>query len=430
MTPATMTSARTYLDHNATAPLRPQARAAMLAAFDLAGNASSVHAEGRRARAMIETAREKVAAFAGARPEQVVFTSGATEANNWALSAGWRTIIQSAIEHESVLAPARALGGASGAHLIEIGCTDDGRVRVEDLADAISKVARDAASRALVSLQTANSETGVLQPVMEIAQLAHTHGLLVHTDAVQAAGRVPLEFRTLGVDLMSLSAHKLGGPKGAGALVMRDGLDLPAFMQGGSQERRRRAGTENIAAIAGFGAAVTAAADEIATMREVERLRDELERGVGRLTPSAVVIGAKSARLPNTSCIAVPGVQAAMLLIKLDLAGVAVSAGSACSSGKIGGSHVLAAMGLPKAIADAAIRISLGPTSTKADIQRFLDVWDQIHGGKRDVTKALAQAPTLVVADALAQAPTRGAQQTSNHASAAMLPPARALAGE
>lgn len=374
-----MTRARTYLDHNATAPLLAQARAAMLAALDLNGNASSVHAEGRRARGVVETAREQVAALVNAKPEEVVFTSGATEANNWVVRGGWDTLFVAAIEHDSVLAPARM----TGARVVELPASPAGVARI----GAIDTMA-EGAGRALVCLQAANSETGVVQPVAEVASLARRQGLCVHTDAVQAAGRISQDFRALGIDFMSLSAHKIGGPKGVGALVVRDGVELAAFISGGGQERRRRAGTENIAAIAGFGAAATAAKTGLGAMARIRTLRDRLEDGVRALTPAVVVIGGGAGeRLPNTSCIGLPGDQAATLLIKLDLAGIAISAGSACSSGKIGASHVLAAMAIDEAVAGAAVRISLGPASIADDIDNFLEAWAAIHQSSHGAPK-------------------------------------------
>ncbi|MCB1511516.1 MAG: cysteine desulfurase [Hyphomicrobiaceae bacterium] len=365
-----MNAARTYLDANATAPLRPVARNAVLAAMEQLGNPSSVHTEGRTARRIIEDARERVAALAGARPSEVVFTSGATEANNAAIAGGWDAIITSGIEHDAVLAPARA----RGAHLVEVpaggdGVVDAGAVATALLSDPIVR------GRVLVSVQMANNETGVVQPVAEIADFARAHGALVHTDAVQAAGRVPLSFADLGVDLMALSAHKIGGPFGVGALVVRDGFDLKRWIVGGGQERRRRAGTENVAAIAGFGAAAEAARNELAAMRRIADLRDRLEAGVRASTPDAVIIAQGSLRLPNTSAVAWPGQSAETLVIKLDLAGIAVSAGSACSSGKVGSSHVLQAMGLAPEIARSAIRVSLGWQSSEADIEAFLQAW-------------------------------------------------------
>ena len=235
----------------------------------------------------------------------------------------------------------------------------------------------------MFSLQLANSETGVLQPVRDMAATLTGTGKIFHTDAVQAVGRVAVDFKQLGVDLMSISAHKIGGPQGVGALVVRAGVELPALMLGGGQQRWRRSGTENVAGIAGFGAAAKAALAGLAGAGEVARLRDRLEAAVLEITPECVIVGAnatdRASRLPNTSCIAVPGVEAATLLIKLDLAGIAVSAGSACSSGKIGGSHVLTAMGIDPALARSAIRVSLGYTSTEHDVAHFVAAWTAIH---------------------------------------------------
>jgi cysteine desulfurase len=367
-----MSQARTYLDWNATAPLRPQAHAAMLAALDVTGNPSSPHAEGRRARKLMEDAREQVAALVSASPADVVFTSGGTEANNAVLTGGWREIHLAGIEHDSVLAPARR----SGAKLIDLPVDADGVVKAPAFAAGGSK---------LLSLQIANNETGVLQPVAEIAAAARAHGNAVHTDAVQAVGRTPINFRALGVDFLTLSAHKLGGPKGIGALVVRDSASLPALIAGGGQERRRRAGTENVAAIAGFGAAAAAAASAgVADAARIAALRDALERELVSISPSAVVIGAGAPRLPNTTNVAVPGTSAETLVIALDLAGIAVSAGAACSSGKVGTSHVLQAMGVAPALARAAIRISLGWETTGENIAAFLQAWTQIMNRTRE----------------------------------------------
>ena len=371
-----MSRPRTYLDWNATAPLRREARAAMVAALDVAGNPSSPHAEGRRARGLVEDAREQVAALVGAGPAEVVFTSGGTEANNAVLAAGWDAILLSGIEHDSVLAPARG----SGAQLIDVPVGRDGVARHQCLGLHV-RPWRD--GRALVSLQMANNETGALQPVAATAGWARQHSLAMHSDAVQAAGRVPIDVRTLGVDYLTLSAHKLGGPKGVGALVIRDGASLPAFVTGGGQERRRRAGTENVAAIAGFGAAAAAARRDLAEIDKVRALRDRLEAEVREIAPEAVVIAEEADRLPNTSSLGLPGASAETLVIALDLEGVAVSAGAACSSGKVGASHVLAAMGLAPDIARAAIRISLGPASTERDIAAFLAAWHRIAATRR-----------------------------------------------
>jgi cysteine desulfurase len=371
-----MASTRAYLDWNAGAPLRPEARTAVLATLDVVGNPSSPHAEGRRVRAIVEDAREEVAALVGAKPAEVVFTSGATEANNAVLAGGWQAVLLAGIEHDSVLAPARNLACSGKARILDLAVDGRGRIAVEDVA----RGGREAAvtGPALLSLQLANNETGVVQPVAAAATAAGAHGLAVHTDAVQAAGRMAVNFKALGVDFLSLSAHKLGGPKGVGALVIRDGAALPAFIAGGGQERRRRAGTENVPAIAGFGAAARAAAGDLKAMERVRSLRDRIEAEVMAITPSAVVIGADVERLPNTTSVALPGASAETLVIALDLAGVAVSAGAACSSGKVGASHVLEAMGLEPALARAAVRISIGWSTTERDVAAFAGAWAHV----------------------------------------------------
>ena len=355
-----------YLDHNATAPLRPEAAAALCRALEVTGNASSVHGYGRRARALIEDARERLAAFVGARPAELIFTSGGTEANNMALrglAAG--RILVSAGEHDSVL------NAVPGATRIPLGA--DGLV---DL-DALRELLAEGPEPALVSVMLANNETGVIQPMARIVALAREGGALVHSDAVQAAGKIPLDFATLGVDLLSLSAHKLGGPPGVGALVIAEGARCDPLLRGGGQERRRRAGTENLPGIAGFAAA--AAAAELDRFAALASLRDELERRLRAAAPEVKVYGAGSPRLPNTSCFGLPGLAAETQVMALDLAGVAVSAGAACSSGKVAPSHVLRAMGVDEAEAGAAIRVSLGWDSRAEDIERFLEAWCALY---------------------------------------------------
>jgi cysteine desulfurase len=366
---------RTYLDYNATAPLRPEARAAMLAAMDETGNPSSVHSEGRRARAIVETARERVAALVGAKPLEVVFTSGATEANAWVINAGgWDTVFACDVEHESVRTPLME----SRARIVKVPVDTDGVADVTAIATGV--LCGAPIGRALVMLQVANNETGVTQPIGGVAHFARNHGLTMHTDAVQAAGRLPLDMETLGVDTLSMSAHKLGGPKGVGALIIRDGTKLANLITGGGQERRRRGGTENVVGIAGFGAAAAMAADDVLNIERIRRMRDRLEREALALSPSAAVIGAAVPRLANTTCIGLPGLSAETLVIKFDLAGVAISAGAACSSGKVGTSHVLAAQNLDPATARAAIRISLGWNTSDACVDAFLRVWaDIVH---------------------------------------------------
>lgn len=354
-------SAGLYLDANATEPLRPEARAAVIGALEAGGNPSSVHAAGRAARRLLEGARETLAARFGARAQDLVFTSGGTEANALAIRGlgQGRRVLAGATEHAAVLAAAPGAGS--------IPVRPDGTV---DLA-ALSALL-EAGGPALVCLMLANNETGVLHPLAGAAELCRRHGALLHVDAVQAAGRVPLDLAATGADSLALSGHKLGGPPGAGALLLRPGLDLPALIAGGGQERGRRGGTEPLPAIAGFAAA--AGASDPAAAGRLAALRDRIEAGIRALAPEAVIAGAGAPRLPNTSSIILPGVPAETQVIALDLAGIRVSAGAACSSGKVARSHVLAAMGFGEA-AGCGIRVSL-PWNVPEDApERFLDAW-------------------------------------------------------
>jgi cysteine desulfurase len=376
-------SPRVYLDWNATAPLRPEAQAAMTAALALVGNPSSVHAEGRAAHRAIEQAREQVAALVGGEARNVTFTSGGTEANMLALSA-WsgggsagrcERLLVSAIEHPSVLA-----GGRFDRQATEtIPPTADG---VVDLAALHKLLAARPEERPLVSIMLANNETGVIQPVREAATLVHEAGGLLHVDAVQAAGRMAVDIEELGADLLTLSAHKLGGPKGAGALVRRDqALHTTPHLKGGGQERGLRAGTENVAGIAGFGAAAAAARLSLEAERDhMLRLRQRLETGLRAATPEVMIFGSVAERLPNTTLFAVPGMKAETAIIAFDLEGVAVSSGAACSSGKVQPSHVLAAMGTGPELSQAAVRVSLGPNTTEIDLERFQEAWLRVAG--------------------------------------------------
>ncbi len=355
----------------------------MVAALDCSGNPSSVHTEGRAARALVEEAREKVAALVDASASEIIFTSGATEANNMVISAPWSRALVTEVEHESVLAPAEQ----ASFDVKKIPVTDTGLVSTDEVLVEIERLSnlQTEAMSVCLSLQMANSETGVMQPVDLLADRVRDHELFVHTDAVQAVGKVPLSFRELGVDAMSLSAHKFGGPKGIGALVLKTGAKIPSLLWGGSQENRKRAGTENLAAIAGFGRAAETARADAEKQKEISQLRDTLEQKLAERTPKSRIIGEGAQRLPNTSCVAYPGKVAETLVIALDLAGIAVSAGSACSSGKIGRSHVLEAMNLTPEVADSAIRVSLGWSTTSADIDRFVTAWEQIvFRGKND----------------------------------------------
>lgn len=364
-----MTVERTiYLDHNATTPLRPEAAAAIGAAMGLVGNPSSVHRDGRASRRVIEDAREQVAALVAATPAAVIFTSGGTEANALALRGSARArILVSAVEHVSVL------DAADGAERIAV--DGDGVVVPAALEAMLAADPRPA----LVSVMLANNETGVIQPVRALAEIARRHGALVHCDAVQAAGKMPIDFAELGADLLSLSAHKLGGPGGVGALVV-GAADVTPQLRGGGQERRRRAGTENLLGIAGFGAAAAASAGgslgAAATLMTSRRGR--LEAAIGEVTPGARILGAGRDRLANTTCVLVPEVAGETLVMALDLAGIAVSAGSACSSGKVAASHVLRAMGLGEHLARCGIRVSTGWTNTQQDIDDFVAAWRMI----------------------------------------------------
>jgi len=372
---------RAYFDWNATAPVRPQAAAAAQRALSLPGNPSSIHAEGRAARHLIEEAREDVARLVGARPAEVIFTSSGTEANALALTPAIETATEkkprdklfiSAIEHSSV----RAGGRFPREAIEEVPVDADGRVKLGVLANALSRAARP-----LVSIMLANNETGVIQPVAEAAEIVHAAGGLLHVDAVQAAGRMPIDIAALGADLITLSAHKIGGPKGVGALVRaREDIHFAdPLIRGGGQERGLRAGTENVAGIAAFGAAAAAARAQLAEeTAHMLRLRNQLEEGLRAVTRQAVIFGAGAERLPNTTLFALAGMKAETAVIAFDLEGVAVSSGAACSSGKVQPSHVLAAMGVSPPVTRAALRASLGWTTTQAEIELFLNAWRKL----------------------------------------------------
>ena len=350
-----MAAAYTYLDHNATSPMRPVALDAMVEALQAGGNPSSIHRPGRAARARIDKARKQVAELVGALRGEVAFTSGGTEANNMALR-GHKRVLVSAIEHESVLktVPDAERIPVDGNGVIDLAALD----RMLD------------GKPALVSVMFANNETGVIQPIAEVVRLARAAGALMHCDAVQALGKMPLDLHGLGIDYLSLSAHKLGGPTGVGALIVRNGAPFATDRLGGGQESNRRAGTENVAGIAGFGAATEASRDGL----DVVALRDRIEA-----TLPGKVYGASAPRLPNTTCISMPGVKAETQVMALDLAGVAVSAGSACSSGKVTRSAVLTAMGVDPVEAETAIRISCGWNTVFEDIERLIAAWQGLY---------------------------------------------------
>jgi cysteine desulfurase len=376
---------RIYLDANAGLPLHPEVREAMIAALGEAANASSVHAEGRRARAIVEAARIEVADAVGAKPENVVLTSGATEAAAMALTPGilrggdaapTGRLYVGATEHPCVLAGGRFASSAVTRLPVR-------RSGVLDL---------DAVERALAShnyeegagylaLMLANNETGVIHPVADAARLVKARGGVVFCDAVQALSRIPIDIGTLGVDFLALSAHKIGGPQGVGALVLADQDVRPEpLLTGGGQERRRRSGTENVAAIAGFGVAARLARHHLSEVARIEKLRARLEREIRLVAPEAKIFGAEVPRLPNTVLFGVSAIEAEIAVIAFDLEGIAVSAGSACSSGKVAASHVIEAMGEKPEVARSGIRVSLAPEASEHDIEGFAIAWRAIHG--------------------------------------------------
>jgi cysteine desulfurase len=367
----------TYLDYNATSPLRPEALAVMTSVLSETGNPSSVHGFGRAARRHMDVAREQVASLVRAKAENVIFTSGGTEANNLALlNGGDRRLLVSAIEHDSIMKPAREMG----AEIIQV--QRSGEI---DL-DHLESLLRRPGAPAFVSVMLANNETGVIQPIAAVGGLVHLYGGLLHVDAAQAAGRIDFDIGALGIDYLTLSAHKIGGPQGAGALVLGKDREMTALLLGGGQERGRRAGSENVAAIAGFGAAATV--NTAGEMAHIAQLRDSLESQLLALGQPMTFFGRSHGmalpqsheRLPNTSCFAAGTKNSETLVMALDLAGIAVSAGSACSSGKVRPSHVITAMGFDAATAGKAIRVSLGWQSSQDDVERFVAAWSVIQG--------------------------------------------------
>lgn len=361
-------AARTYLDYNATSPLHPVAREALVAAYGAALNPSSVHTEGRAARKRLEDAREQLAQAIGCFPREIVFTASATEANRTLLGGFKGTVLASAIEHPSVL--------KASAFLQPLPVTEVG---VIDLA-ALERALAAAAKPCMVSVMMANNETGIIQPIADVVTLARKYGALVHTDAVQAFGKLPLSIAELGVDYVTLSAHKSGGPVGAAALVIRQGAPgLEPLLTGGGQEFNQRAGTENVPAIAAFAALAAEQDALLAHQHTLGQWRDGFETAILAACPEATVIGRALPRLANTSCIAMPGVKGETQVIALDLEGVAVSAGSACTSGKVGRSHVLGAMNIADDVAETAIRVSSGWATTKQDYETAAAAWHKVY---------------------------------------------------
>ncbi|BCH54402.1 cysteine desulfurase family protein [Agrobacterium vitis] len=378
---------RIYMDWNATAPLLNEARDAMLAALSMPGNPSSVHAEGRAARALVEKARRQVADLVGAAPANVIFTSTATEAANFVLSPRYRMgrslltvgrAYVSAIEHPAV----RQGGRFSPDCVTEIPVTQQGVIDLDALERTLADHPADQ-GMPLVAVMLANNETGVIQPVEAVGQLVHAKGGLLLVDAVQAVGRIPVDIAALDADFLILSAHKLGGPKGAGAVVARGEALMPEpLVRGGGQEKGHRGGTENLPAIAGFGAAADYATKDLINRNlQIAALRDALETGMRSMAPDLVIHGAGQKRIGNTSFFTLPGLKAETGQIAFDLEGVALSAGAACSSGKVGQSHVLTAMGLDAGI--GGLRLSLGPATTAEDIERVVSVFGKIAGRRQ-----------------------------------------------
>jgi cysteine desulfurase len=383
---------RVYFDHNATTPVAPSVADAVVRALrDDFGNASSVHRFGQQAKALLDDARTAVATLIGAEPSELVFTSGGTEADNFALRGaaealeptGRRHLIAGAIEHEAVLVTLKALARRGWTTtLLPVDAT--GIVRPEALEAAMTS------QTAVVSVMHANNELGTIQPVAELARIAHAHGALFHTDAVQSVGKIPVVVRALGVDLLALSAHKFNGPKGAGALWIKRGTRMIPILTGGKHERARRAGTENVPAIAGLGAAAQlAGAEAPRTAAHVAALRDRLESEILARVPGTIVNGSRDPRVPNTTNISFDRVEAESLLIALDLEGIAVSTGAACSSGTLEPSHVLRAMGLPTHRAQNSIRFSLGAENTDAEVDYLLEKLPVSVQKLRNLTAAL-----------------------------------------
>jgi cysteine desulfurase len=384
---------RVYFDYNATTPLTPEVADALAASSrDLFGNASSVHYYGQQAKAAVDEARSSVARLIGADPSEVVFTSGGTEADNFALRgaaealepSGRRHLVASAIEHEAVLNTLKALA-RRGWRTTLVPVDQSGIVSADRVREALAD------DTAVVSVMHANNEIGTIQPIAAIARAAHERGALMHTDAVQSAGKIPVDVRALDVDLLSMSAHKLNGPKGAGALWIKRGTRLVPILTGGKHERNRRAGTENVPAIVGFGVAAAQAAAKLdAEAARVGALRDRLEAEILARVPGTAVNGDRAARVPNTTNISFDRVEAESLLIALDLEGIAVSTGSACSSGTLEPSHVLRAMGFPAHRTQNSLRISLGVFSTNEEVDRLLAVLPGIVEKLRNLTRRTA----------------------------------------
>ena len=361
-----------YFDYNATTPMRPEAIAALTNAHNIVGNPSSVHKAGRAARQTLEVTRRTVAETVNASPNQIIFTSGGTESNGLALAAA-QHILVGATEHDCVLEASRHFDP----NLSIVPVCNDGQLNWIAL-DALLSSKSHLDGTCILSVMLANNETGVIHPIPEISSLAHEYGWWVHCDAVQAIGKIPVNMQALGVDSLTLSAHKFGGPKGVGALVHKKLVNIVPTSWGGGQEKRRRAGTENVAGIAAMGAALKSAYSSILDMNRVDVLRQRLEQRMLYAVPDAIIYGYGTARLPNTTCIGVPGLRNEMQLMHMDLADVAVGSGSACSSGKVTPSHVLKAMGAPDDAATETLRFSIGWETTETEVDIAANAWVQM----------------------------------------------------
>lgn len=361
-----------YMDYNATAPIRETVIETAAAAMSTIGNPSSVHSVGRLARGLVEQARIKVAALAGARARDVTFCSGGTEANNTViLGSGCSSLIISTIEHDCGLAAADGFDKPR----FDLPVTQNGVVELSELRRLLAEAPRPA----LVSVMMANNETGVIQPVHDIVQVAQEFGARVHTDAVQAAGKISLDMVAMGADYLTLSSHKIGGPQGVGAIVTAPTAPLKPLIKGGGQELGRRSGTENVAGVAGFGVAAIEAMDDIIDAERQRAMRDRFEAAVRKHANDAVIVGGDGPRLANTSCIAMPGVKGETQVMHFDLKGICLSSGSACSSGKVKVSHVLTAMGYEPAIAESSIRVSIGRLTTDSEVDQLIAAWCELH---------------------------------------------------
>jgi cysteine desulfurase len=403
-----MHSAGTYLDHNASAPLVPEARQAVLEALELTGNPSSVHAHGRAMRALVDTARSQVARLAAATREQVVFTGSATEAITQAIVGGAKALgVQGLVVSAGCHTAALKAAEATGLPVTTVGLDPNGVIRVEAIAEAMHR-ADAAGARLLVAVHAVNNETGVVQPLDRIGILVGASPHYLFVDAVQALGKMDLAFRSHGSDMMALSAHKIGGPQGVGALLMKGHADQVRLIPGGGQETGRRGGTEAAALIAGFGAAAEAFPARYRAANP-DRLVEIARSGLGRLAPNAVVFGEHAGRIGNTLNFAIPGLKNSVAMMGLDLRGVSLSSGSACSSGKVGPSHVLKAMDVPAELSACAMRLSVGWNSTEADIETFLEALTEVLNRHRE-RRGHAAPASRVKADtglALSEAPAK-----------------------